>query len=86
MRYRVQFLDASAQVIRELFADARSAAGVVELVAEMDWPPHAVSIRVFDADRHGADMGWPAHAISIRVLDADGREVHLAIKGGDARR
>ena len=50
MQYRIQFLDGSASVVRELTADARNAIGAVALVAEIDWPPRAVSLRVLDAD------------------------------------
>ena len=39
MQFHIQFLDGSARVIRELFADARSYAGVIELIADIDWPP-----------------------------------------------
>ena len=57
MQYRIQFLDRSANVVGELHADAWSAAGAVELVAEMDWPPLAVSIRVLDADGREVSLG-----------------------------
>jgi hypothetical protein len=50
MQYRVQFLDGSASVVRELTADARNAVGAIALVTDIDWPPRAVSIRVLDAD------------------------------------
>ena len=50
MQYRIQFLDAAAAVISELIADARSARGAIALVADLDWPPHAVTMRVLDAD------------------------------------
>ena len=50
MQYRIQFLDGAANVVRELHADARSATGAATLVADMDWPPHPVSMRVLDAD------------------------------------
>jgi hypothetical protein len=50
MQYRVQFLDGRANVIRELTADARNAVGAIALVTEIGWPPHAVTIRVLDAD------------------------------------
>jgi hypothetical protein len=50
MQYQIQFLDAAAAVIGELIADAHNAAGAVALVADLDWPPHAVSMRVLDAD------------------------------------
>jgi hypothetical protein len=50
MQYRIQFCEGSANVIRELSADVRSAASAFELVADIDWPPRAVSIRVLDVD------------------------------------
>jgi hypothetical protein len=50
MQYRVQFLDRSAQVLRELFADARNDVGAKELTVLMDWPPGAVAMRVLDVD------------------------------------
>jgi hypothetical protein len=50
MQYRVQFLDDRTDVIRELTADARSATHALSLVVDVDWPPRAVSIRVFDVD------------------------------------
>jgi hypothetical protein len=50
MQYRIQFLDGSASVVRELTADARNAVGAIALVTDIDWPPRAVSIRVLDAD------------------------------------
>ena len=50
MQYQIQFLDGRANVIRELTADARNAAGSIALVRDIDWPPHAVTIRVLDAD------------------------------------
>jgi hypothetical protein len=50
MQYRIQFLDGRANVIRELTADARNAAGAVALLADIDWPPRAVTMRLFDPD------------------------------------
>jgi hypothetical protein len=50
MQYRVQFLDGQAKVIRELTADARNAVGAIALVTDIDWPTHAITIRVLDAD------------------------------------
>jgi hypothetical protein len=50
MQYRIQFLDAAAAVVSELIADAHSAVGAIALVANLDWPPHAVAVRVLDAD------------------------------------
>jgi hypothetical protein len=37
-------------VISELIADSRSAYGAIALVADLDWPPHAVTMRVLDTD------------------------------------
>jgi hypothetical protein len=50
MQFRIQFLDAATAVTSELVADARSAHGAIALVADLDWPPHAVTMRVLDAD------------------------------------
>jgi hypothetical protein len=50
MQYRIQFLDAGSAMISELIADAHSAVGAIALVADLDWPPHAVTMRVLDAD------------------------------------
>jgi hypothetical protein len=50
VQYRIQFLDGRASVLRELTADARSAASAIELVADLDWPPRAVTMRVLDLD------------------------------------
>ena len=50
MQYRIQFLDGCASIIRELFADAWSVANAIALVADADWPPRAVAIRVLDSD------------------------------------
>ena len=49
MQFRIQFLDGSANVVGELTAAARNAAGALQLVAANDWPREAVSIRVLDA-------------------------------------
>ncbi len=49
MQYRIQFLDRSANVIREWSASAQSVAGAVALVVDADWPPGAVTMRVLDA-------------------------------------
>jgi len=46
MQYRVQFLDNSDNVIRELQADARSAGFPFLRAANMAWPPHSVRVRV----------------------------------------
>jgi len=60
VQYRIQFLDGSAAVIRELFADARNVVGAIALVADVDWPPLAVTMRVLDLDGrevHSASKG-----------------------------
>jgi hypothetical protein len=51
MQFRVQFLDGNASVILDMIADARNAAGAIALVADLEWPPHAVTMRVFDLDQ-----------------------------------
>jgi hypothetical protein len=64
MRFQIQFLDGQATVICELTADARNAVGAVARVAEIDWPPRAVSLRVFDPDGrevHSATKGESRH-------------------------
>jgi hypothetical protein len=50
LQYRVQFLDGSARVIREMFADARNDVGAIALVVDVVWPPRAVTMRVLDLD------------------------------------
>ena len=50
MRYRIQFLDVRANVLRELTADARTAANAIALVVDRDWPPRAVTMRMLDLD------------------------------------
>jgi hypothetical protein len=50
MQFRNQFLDGAAIVVRELTADAWSAASAFGLVVANDWPLEAVSVRVLDAD------------------------------------
>ena len=46
MQYQIQLLDGNAGVILDLIADARNAAGAIALVADLEWPPHAVTVRV----------------------------------------
>ncbi len=50
MQFRIQFLDESPRVIREVAADARNAAGAIALVVDVDWPPRAVTMRMLDVD------------------------------------
>ena len=42
VQFRVQFLDATGTIIREMHADAWNAAGAIELLAGLDWPAGAV--------------------------------------------
>jgi hypothetical protein len=57
MRFRIKFLDGSASVIRELFADSRNAVGAIALIVDMDWPPRAVTMRVLDLDGREVHSG-----------------------------
>ena len=50
MQYRVQFLDSSARVVHELFADARNDVAAIELTVNIDWPPGAVGMRVLNVE------------------------------------
>jgi hypothetical protein len=50
MQYRIQFLDGMAIVIVDLIADARNAAGAIAFVADLEWPPHAVTMRLLELD------------------------------------
>jgi len=50
MPYRVQFLDRSADLVDEVFADARNDVAAIESTADMDWPRGAVVMRVLDVD------------------------------------
>ena len=49
MQYRIQFLDRSANVIREWSANAQDVAGAIKLIVDADWPPRAVTMRVLEA-------------------------------------
>jgi hypothetical protein len=46
----VRYLDGSGRLIRELVADARNAVGSIALVADIDSPPRAVTMRELDLD------------------------------------
>ena len=52
VQYQIQYLDSSANIIRELSADARSGMSAFELVADLPWAPRAVTMRVLDANGH----------------------------------
>ena len=69
VQYRIQFLDGNASVILDLIADARNADGAIELVADIDWPAEAVTMRVLDVDGrevHSAIKGSPRPSGAIR--------------------
>jgi hypothetical protein len=48
MRYRIRFLNRSPEIIRETTTDVRSAAGVIALVAGIEWPPDAITLQIVD--------------------------------------
>ena len=48
-QYRIQFLDRSANIIREWSANARDVEGAIKLIVDADWPPRASTMRVLDA-------------------------------------
>jgi hypothetical protein len=50
MQFRIQFLDSNASVILDLIADAQNAAGAIAHVADLEWPPHAVTVGVLYDD------------------------------------
>ena len=56
VRFRVQFLDRSANVVREMYTFAWSVAYVTELLRAIEWPPVAVSLRILDPDDHEVDF------------------------------
>ena len=60
MQCQIQFLDRSANVIREWSANARSVADAIKLIVDADWPPQAVTMRVLDPygrEVHSATRG-----------------------------
>jgi hypothetical protein len=48
MRFRAQFLDASAKVIAEWAADAFALKGALALIEGLAWPPGAVRMEILD--------------------------------------
>jgi hypothetical protein len=50
MHFRVQFLNASTNVIQEVTVDARNAVTAIERIRTIEWPPRAVTMRVLDPD------------------------------------
>ena len=62
VQYRIQFLDARRNVLREMTAGARSITSAIELIVDADWPPRAISMRVLDAygrEVHSAAKATP---------------------------
>ena len=60
MQYRIQFLDASGNVVREWSGTAQSVTRMVTIILDADWPPQAASMRVLDAygrEVHSASRG-----------------------------
>jgi hypothetical protein len=64
MQFRIQFLDGNASVILDLIADARNAAGAIALVADLDWPPHAVTMRMLYVDGREVHSAIREHVAS----------------------
>ena len=58
VQFRVQFLDVSAAVIKEMHIDAHSVAGAIELVAGLDWPTGAVRIVILDEVGSAVHSEW----------------------------
>jgi hypothetical protein len=52
MRFHVQFLERSANIVCEMRSSARNVAHVIEMLKAIDWPPAAVSLRILDRDGH----------------------------------
>jgi hypothetical protein len=50
VRFRVQFLDRSANVVSEMQSSALSIAYVIDLLKTIDWPLVAVGLRILDRD------------------------------------
>jgi len=89
MQFRIQFLDGSARVIHELYADARNAVGAVALVADVDWPPRAVRMRVLDLDGREVHSKVKGDTRSWRLCGARGSAgvsvAQTAVDGGFAQ-
>ena len=58
VQFRVQFLDVSAAVIKEMHIDAHSVAGAIELVAGLDWPTGSVRIVILDEVGSAVHSEW----------------------------
>ena len=57
MQFRVQFLDASGTIIKEMLADTWNAAGAIALVKRMEWPEWpAAAGRMVILDEAGGEV------------------------------
>ena len=85
MQYRVQFTDGSDKVVREMQADAGSAANAFLLVADNDWPPDAVGCACSTGTgaslpcpsprcrRHDVAVRWPVGSSALWASTMPGR-------------
>jgi hypothetical protein len=64
MNYRVQFLNASTEIVAERFADASDVAGVVALIEGIAWPEGTSRLRILDES--GVAVHW-----RIRPIEAE---------------
>jgi hypothetical protein len=62
MKYRVQFLDETGNVIPDSQADAHDVAEALALIEDVQWPLDAVRMRVLDADGRAVHQGVTADA------------------------
>jgi hypothetical protein len=76
MQFRVQFVDGNASVILDLIADARNAAGAIALVADLEWPPHAVTMRMLYVDRERIDARFRWQGVVALEADRTGPRPH----------
>ena len=58
MSFRVQFLDTSGTIIREMHAAAWNAAAAIALVEGMEWPAGAIRMRILN------EVGGEVHSES----------------------
>ncbi len=58
VRYHVQFLDRSVNVVSEMHSFALSVVYVIELLMAIEWPLVAVGVRILDEDGHAVQFLW----------------------------
>ena len=58
VQFRVQFLDVSAALIKEMHIGAHSVAGAIELVAGLAWPTGAVRMVILDEVGSAVHSEW----------------------------